>query len=195
MKIQHLMILFLLLLASGSAFAQKPVSEDPKIEKQRNEIRKASADTLKRLYKAKPAAKDEIEKAAGYATFSNTGVKILVSGSGKGKGVAINNKTKDETFMKMLELQVGLGFGVKKFRLVFVFETEAAMKKFLDSGWEFGGQADAAAKTPHGKGLAAAGAISVSEGVWLYQLTDKGVALEVTVKGSKYFKDDDLNKK
>jgi len=29
--------------------------------------------------------------------------------------------------------------------------------------------------------------------VWLYQLTDKGVALELTAKGTKYSKDDDLN--
>jgi len=27
----------------------------------------------------------------------------------------------------------------------------------------------------------------------VYQLTDKGVALELTAKGTKYYKDDDLN--
>ena len=27
----------------------------------------------------------------------------------------------------------------------------------------------------------------------LYQLTDTGVALELTAKGTKYYKDDDLN--
>ena len=32
-----------------------------------------------------------------------------------------------------------------------------------------------------------AGAASVSEGVWMYQLTDKGVALEITAKGTKYY--------
>ena len=30
-------------------------------------------------------------------------------------------------------------------------------------------------------------------GVWMYQLTDKGLALELTGKGTKYYKDDDLN--
>ena len=38
-----------------------------------------------------------------------------------------------------------------------------------------------------------AGALSVSPGVWLYQLTDKGLALELTAKGTKYFQDKDLN--
>jgi hypothetical protein len=38
-----------------------------------------------------------------------------------------------------------------------------------------------------------AGAASVSGGVWMYQLTDKGLALEITAKSTKYYKDDELN--
>ena len=37
------------------------------------------------------------------------------------------------------------------------------------------------------------GAAIVSPGIWIYQLTEDGLALEVTVKGTKYMKDDDLN--
>ncbi len=43
------------------------------------------------------------------------------------------------------------------------------------------------------KGDAFAGAMSVKPGVWLYQLTDDGLALELTAKGTKYYKDDELN--
>lgn len=43
------------------------------------------------------------------------------------------------------------------------------------------------------KGGAMAGAASVSDGVWMYQLTDKGLAAEVTAKSTKYSKDDNLN--
>ena len=104
----------------------------------------------------------------------------------------MDNKTKKETFMKMLELQAGLGFGAKKFSLVWVFETPEALNSFVNSGWELGGQASAAATTGD-KGGALQGALPVAQGVWLYQLTDKGVALELTAKGTKYYKDDDLN--
>ncbi|MGC1650408.1 MAG: hypothetical protein WA741_31680 [Candidatus Sulfotelmatobacter sp.] len=38
-----------------------------------------------------------------------------------------------------------------------------------------------------------AGAASVSDGVWMYQLTDKGLAGEITAKSTKYYKGDDLN--
>jgi lipid-binding SYLF domain-containing protein len=174
------------------ALAVSAHATDNKKEKEQKEIRKMAHDTLHRLYKADPPAKAAVAGAAGYAVFSNMGVKILVAGSGKGQGIAVNNKSKSETFMKMLELQAGLGFGVKKFRVIFVFDNEKALNSFVNSGWEFGGQSTVAAKAGD-KGVAMAGAVSVSDGVWMYQLTDKGVAVEITAKSTKYYKDDDLN--
>ena len=160
--------------------------------KEQAEVRKAAQDALTALYKAEPSARKAVESAAGYAAFSNFGMKILVAGGGSGKGIAVNNKTKATTYMKMAEIQAGLGFGAKKFQVVWVFATEEALNNFINSGWEFGGQATAAAKTAD-KGTAYQGAVSVSPGVWLYQLTDKGLALELTAKGTKYYKDSDLN--
>jgi lipid-binding SYLF domain-containing protein len=162
-----------------------------KAEKQA-EARKVAAQTLQQLYRAVPGARDKVEKAAGYATFSNFGMKIFVAGGGKGEGVAVNNKTKAETFMKMVEMQAGLGMGVKKFRLVWVFDTPAAFDNFVNKGWELGGQATAAAQKD-GQGTALAGAMPVSPGVWLFELTGDGVALELTAKGTKYYKDEELN--
>jgi len=167
-------------------------ADKAEVDKERQEIRQRSSQILSQLYKAEPKAKANIQKAAGYATFSNFGMKILVAGSGTGKGVAVNAKTKKETFMKMFEVQAGLGFGVKKFSLVWVFATPDALKTFIDSGWELGGQGSAAVKAGE-KGAAFQDALAVGPGIWLYQLTDKGVALELTAKGTKYYKDDDLN--
>jgi lipid-binding SYLF domain-containing protein len=191
MKVKRLLIASLIGLFVVSAFA---ADDEKEKEEERTEIRQMVQDTLTRLYKAQPAAKAAVEKGYGYAVFSNTGVKILLAGSGKGKGLAVNNGTKQETFMKMLELQAGLGIGVKKFRVVFVFDNQKAFDSFVNSGWEFGGQTSAAAKTSPEKGGSMEGAATVSEGVWMYQLTDKGLALEITAKGTKYSKDDDLNK-
>ncbi len=187
-----LSVIFLSSTTAGAADTKEDKKKQAEAEKERQEIRKLSKDILARLYKAQPSAKAAIGKAAGYATFSNFGLKIFVAGSGKGKGVAVDNKTKKETFMKMFEIQAGLGFGAKKFSLVWVFDTPQAFDQFVNSGWELGGQASAAASTGD-KGGALQGAVPISQGVWLYQLTDKGVALELTAKGTKYYKDDDLN--
>jgi lipid-binding SYLF domain-containing protein len=37
--------------------------------------------------------------------------------------------------------------GVKDFRVVFIFKNKRVLKDFIEKGWEFGGQADAAAKS------------------------------------------------
>jgi lipid-binding SYLF domain-containing protein len=178
-----------------SAFSTAPVwaaKKEPTKAQKQAEVRKMANETLTRLYKLQPASKEAIEKAAGYAVFSNFGMKIFFAGGGSGKGIAVNNATKKETFMKMLEVQAGLGIGVKKFRLVWVFLTEAALNGFINSGWELGSQATAAAKYDD-KGGGVAGAVAISKDIWLYQLTDKGLAAELTAKGTKYYKDADLN--
>ena len=161
-------------------------------QQKQQKVRQMSQDILQRLYKAQPGAKERIAQSAGYAVFSNLGVKILVAGSGNGKGIAVNNRTKQETFMKMLEVQAGLGFGVKKFSVIFVFAEESGLSTFIGSGWDFGGQSTTAVKAGSNGG-ALQGAISVSPGVWVYQLTDSGLALELTAKGTKYYKDGALN--
>lgn len=177
------------LVALGSAPASAaPASK----EQQRAEIRKTSQQILGQLYRVNPSAKGAVASAAGYAVFSNFGMKIFLAGGGTGSGVAVNNASKQEVFMKMVEVQAGLGFGIKKFRVVFVFETASAFNEFVNSGWEFGGQATAAASY-EGKGNAYQGAASIMPGVWMYQLTDEGLALELTGKGTKYYKNDELN--
>jgi lipid-binding SYLF domain-containing protein len=160
--------------------------------KQQQQIQTATQDTLQRLYKAEPKTKVAIKRAYGYAVFSDLGVKILFGGTGNGKGVAINNRTKHETYMKMVELQAGLGVGVDKFRVVFVFDNQRAFDSFVNSGWEFGGQSTLAAKAGENGG-AMAGAVAVADGVWMYQLTDMGLAVDISATGTKYYKDDDLN--
>ena len=93
------------------------------IKQEKADIRNTAKETLTRLYKVQPSAKKAVSKSAGYAVFSNFGLKIFVAGTGTGKGIIIDNKTQKETFMKMVELQAGIGIGIKKFRLVWVFET------------------------------------------------------------------------
>ena len=173
---------------AGSPAAAKETSK----EQQRQDVRKMARLTLSKLYKVQPKAKTAIEKAAGYGVFSNFGMKIFLAGGGSGAGVVVNAATKKETFMKMVEVQAGLGFGVKKFRVIFVFENQKVLNDFVNSGWELGGQTTAAAQVS-GEGAALAGAMAVAPGIWLYQLTEDGLALELTAKGTKYYKDDKLN--
>jgi len=147
-------------------------------------------EALSDLYKVRPHARAEIAAAPGYAVFSNANLNIIFASFSGGYGV-VNPKSGKQTFMKMGEAGIGLGLGVKDFRAVFIFHTQSDLERFVNSGWEFGGHADAAAKASD-KG-AAVGGEALVDGITVYQLTKSGLALQATVKGTKYWKDDELN--
>lgn len=167
-----------------------PTSATP-VDK-RTEIRKMRTDTLAQLYQAHPPARAQIQQAVGYAVFSNIGVNLILLSAAGGSGVAHDNRTGQDIYMKMISGGFGLGLGVKDFRGVFVFTTPKAFATFVESGWDANVQADAAARS-EGKGGAVSGAVTVAPGTHLYQLTQSGLALQATIQGTKYYKDDELN--
>jgi hypothetical protein len=83
-----------MLLALACSLGFVGYAADDNKEKDQKGIRKMAVDTLQTLYKAEPKTKKVVHSAAGYAVFSNLGVKILLAGSGSGKGIAVNNKIK-----------------------------------------------------------------------------------------------------
>jgi lipid-binding SYLF domain-containing protein len=186
-KILYAALALILLATSLSSAKDSP-------DQKRDKTRKMAAQTLQDLYKLQPTAQAAIQKAAGYAVFDNMGVNLLVMSTAHGGGLAVNSNSKEETFMKMVSAGVGLGVGAKDYRVVFVFEDDKALGQFINSGWAADAQTDAAAKTST-SGAAYSGAVQAAPGVWVYQITKKGLALQLTLQGTKYSKDDDLNKK
>ncbi len=163
-------------------------------DKEREKIRKMAAKALEDLYKLQPASRAAIAKSAGYAVFDNMGTHLLVLSTARGNGLAVDARTGRETFMKMISAGAGLGVGVKDYRVIFAFESPKALSAFVESGWTGGAQADAAAKAST-DGSAYSGAVLVTPGVWAYQMTKNGLALQVTLQGTKYYRNDDLNKR
>jgi len=158
----------------------------------RQQVRELTQDALATLYELLPGARQTIESAAGYAVFSTFGLKLLIAGGTTGKGMVVNRQTQRQTFMKMVQVQAGLGFGISKTRLIFVFTTPQALQTFIAQGWEFGAQAALAAMAG-GQGGMFTGAAQISPGVYLYQLTETGLAATLSVAGTKFFRDDQLN--
>ena len=168
------------------------VPNEGKIIQARQQVREMEQDALAALYEVAPGTRRVIDRAAGYGVFSTFGIKLFFAGGTTGKGVVVNQRTERQTFMKMVQVQGGLGFGVNQNRLIFVFTNEQALRNFVNQGWEFGGQANLSAMAG-GQGTQFSGAAAVSPGVYLYQLTNTGLAATITVSGTKYFKDADLN--
>ncbi|MHC4123392.1 MAG: lipid-binding SYLF domain-containing protein [Planctomycetota bacterium] len=155
-------------------------------------VRKMRDDTLQELYSEIPGARDKIKNAVGYGVFSNANVNIIFASAGDGYGIVVENETGKETFMKMGMGGLGLGIGIKDYRSILIFYTKLALLNFVEKGWEFGGHVDAAAKSGD-KGGAIGGAGEIKSDVEIYQFTKHGIALQATVTGAKYWKDNDLN--
>lgn len=160
-------------------------------EERRAERLNDSKEALELLYQEEPTAKEEIQSAYGYATFKNYGMSIMISFEG-GTGLAHNNKTKQVTYMNMGSSGLGMGFGAKEFMAVFVFENKKVFDKFLKDGWEANAQIDMAIRSDE-DGESINEAHTIENGVKLYKLTKNGLAMQMNIHGSKYWKCRDLN--
>ncbi|MGB3211074.1 MAG: YSC84-related protein [Desulforhopalus sp.] len=161
-----------------------------RVDKQQ-EIIKMKNEVLSELFAKKPDTRGQVNSAPGYAVFSNANINLFLVSAGTGYGVVKNMGTGQHTYMNMAEGGVGLGLGAKDYRIVMVFHTTKAMNHFIDNGWSFGGNADAAAKASD-KGASVEGEAYYGS-VTVYTLTETGLALQATVKGIKFWKDKELN--
>ena len=186
-KFFTLATLLLCLLTVTTAFAASN-----SVAEQRRQVDELHDRTLEKLYAKYPHAQRVINECYAYATLSNSGVKILFVGSSHGRGLAINNQTGERVYLRMKELSAGLGLGAKEYNLIFLINTREAWDNFIVGKTRFGASAEASADDGVSGG-SIEGAEYVAPGVWVFQMTTKGLALEATLKGTKIYKDKDLN--
>ena len=185
---KYLNVFFVVLFSLVMISCAKDVTPD----EERSALLTESQNTLSMLYKAHPQAQGQISGAYGYATFQNFGLNLFFVSTERGSGIAHNNSSGKSTYMNMFSGGVGVGLGVKDFRAIFIFDNQEVFNSFIEDGWEANAQADAAAKSEE-KGGAYDGAVDFGSGMTLYKLTKSGLAIQATVQGTKYWKDDDLN--
>jgi lipid-binding SYLF domain-containing protein len=182
--------IFALVLA---VFSSAPVlaadKHEQKDEKQRAELRTHADQALQKLFKEVRGSKQLYDKAAGYAVIRVTKAGFFVSGSG-GSGVAVDKATKQTTYMKMGAASAGFTFGAAKFDMVFLFQTKDRLNEFVSGGWD----SAAGAKATAGKDSASA-ASGFFDGQIVYTLSDKGLMASADISGTKYWADEDLNKR
>ena len=183
----------LIVLSASLWLAGCAASGDTRDEK-RAAILDLRDEVMSDLYAAKPTLQAQVAAAPGYGVFTNANVNVILASFGGGFGVVEhpgNAQWGQRSYMKMGEVGIGLGVGVKDYRLVMVFHTPEALEYFVEHGWSFGAQGDAAAKAGDIGG--AVGGELIVNNVSIYQLTETGLALQATVKGTKFWRDGNLN--
>ncbi len=183
-----------LLLVVGVCASGCMTPEGATVEDQRVEVLGVRDDTIRELNRREPKTIREVATSAGYGVFANFGTQFLVLSTGNGYGVVVDNTTHQRTYMRTAGLGAGLGIGVREYRIVMIFRTRAALLQFVDSGWDFGGSGSAGLKFGE-TGGSAAGAASMAEDVKVYQFTETGVMLGGSMRGAKFWVDEDLNGK
>ena len=170
--------------------AAQQVQEDVKegeAAEVRAQIDMIAENTLDELLDANERIEAQFDDAAGSAVFRATMGGFIVTGAG-GTGVAVNNSTGERTYMHLGSGGVALGAGLQSYRSVFLFETEAALERFVAGGWDASATAQAAA------GKAGANVkSSFIDGVAVYQLTNKGLIAQADLSGTRFWKSENLN--
>lgn len=173
-----LMTLVILAAFSATAFAKETPDET------RAKLNRMSTEVLERMYKAYPASRSEMDRAYAYSTISSSSVKLGFWGSDRGRGIAVNNETGEKIYVKMNEVTIGLNIGAKEYDLLFIIQNKKAWDRFISGNIKFGTEATAAA-TDGVSGGSVADAKIIADGVWVYQVDKKGLALELTFKGAQ----------
>jgi len=167
--------------------AKDDAKKQAEAAEKRSQIDAKANSLLERVLAKSPDAAKLKEQAFGWAAFDNTKVAIGISGGG-GSGVAVEKAPGTRTYMKMGTAGVGLGLGAQNYEVLFFFENEKVFRSFVDTGWQGGAGASAAAGD---KGANAAA--TFHDGIAVFTMTDAGLIANADVSGTKYWKNDKLN--
>jgi lipid-binding SYLF domain-containing protein len=183
--------LVLVLVLGNAALPAQESSGDWKSLKRdakRMKIDEEAEAALNQVLGGNAKAKELFELAYGWAAFDNLKIAVGFSGGG-GNGVAVNKDSGRRTYMKMGTAGVGLGLGGKKYQVVFLFQDERTFTNFIYKGWT----ADTSAAAVAG-GSGAGVAAGFTNGMAVYQITDKGLMASADISGTKYWAHKKLNR-
>jgi lipid-binding SYLF domain-containing protein len=178
--------------AESAAAAEK--KDEAAKEQDRQKILTMKDITLADLYKQKPKAKDEIEKAPGYAVFDASGVFVVLYVGIEGRGVLIDNSNGEATYMTMARAGTGPGVGYERFRYVIVFKNKTLLDTFKTLGGDVGASGHFVAKGFDMGGNVGA-QLSFDPELSVYQITESGLAAEASWGATAFVPDPFLNPK
>lgn len=178
-RIFQLVLFALVLVMASTAFAAKASPEE-----QRAELDGMRGKVLERMYQKYPSAEEAVQDAYAYCTISASSVKWGFIGDDHGRGMAVNNHTGEKIYVKMKEVSLGINFGAKEYDLLFIIANKKTWDRFISGNIKFGSEAVVDA-TDSVNGVSYAGATIAAEGVQVYQLDKKGLAIEATFKGGR----------
>jgi lipid-binding SYLF domain-containing protein len=134
--------------------------------------------TIESLLATTPAARDLLDRSAGYMVLDMKVTKIPVFGAGKGFGVVVDRGTKSRTYLEVSRFEVGGGLGAQAFKVVVIFEDPKLLNKAAAGAWYY----EAGAELTAGSASAEGSAHKQPKGYVAYRIAESGAAATVTVR-------------
>ena len=157
-------------------------------EAKKTNARKETASALAEIYADHPSARSAVAKSKGYLVCTGNDNYLFAAASGG--GICTFHKGGKVDYYRFASLGAGVGIGFKKVALLYVFQSNAALKRFVDEGWDAGARAEASARHQDEGGQMAANTSVDVDGVRIYQSAIWGAAAQATVQGYKFWRTD-----
>lgn len=155
----------------------------PLSAEQKRDIGQGYRDTLQRLYETTPGSRELVSKAAGVLIFPKALSAGLVVGGEFGNG-ELRTNDRFAGYYRTTTGSLGLQIGAQSRALVFLFMTQDALNKFLESkGWSAGADASVAVLK-----VGANGAVDVNAArapTVAFVMTNAGLMANLTLEGTK----------
>ena len=174
-----LLTLALAILAACAATPELP--EDVEMWAQLLEER-----TLQDLAEHHPEALDDLDRAVGYAIFTNHADKMPAVGRGVGLGMVVDAEGGRRQYLSVTQFYVGGGLGTLDYRLVVVFFDRAPFERMRGGTLYLGASIDAGTGTEKA-GFSGSSVGRSKDGTRsVYVLSDSGATATWTVRLVRY---------
>ncbi len=163
-----------------------PMSAQPKGPAKEKEINDRVDATLDRLYSSAPNSRELVNKARGVLVFPSVLAAGFVVGGEYGEGaLRVGGKTVD--YYSTVTGSFGLQIGAQSKAIIFLFMTQEALDKFVNSeGWTAGVDASVALITIGANGMLDLN--TATKPVSAIVMTNQGLMANLSVEGTKVTK-------
>ena len=157
------------------------------VKERRLQVNDMASAALEKLYAQDPKAKTEIEAAAGYGVFDISSVNVVLLVGATGQGVIVDQKSGQKTYMRAIRAGTGPGIGYQRLYQIFVFKNATALSQFRVSDTAGGDVSASVTAGTSGKQY------SFNPYITVYQVSEKGFAIQANWGGTGYVIDPNLN--
>jgi hypothetical protein len=168
----------LILVGALAACSSTPPGEPVTYE----QLDEMGAAAITRLVEIQPDTRAAIDDSKGYMVIDMTMTKIPMVGSGGGLGVVVDKRDGTHSYIKVSQFEVGGGVGVRKFKVVVLFEDASLIDKVTAGNWHYDAGAEAGAGEQTA-GTSAGG--RAGKGYRAYRLSEGSLVVAVTVRAAR----------